>query len=270
MPQDGFNVRPLRAFQDNYIWSLEWPTGDCVVVDPGDAEPVLAHLAESGQRLTGIVITHHHADHTGGISRLLSQYPVPVYGPHSHRIPAIDHPLAEGDQLNLHGSSFSVLEIPGHTLDHIAYFSPGNKASSDNVGSANPPRLFCGDTLFGAGCGRIFEGTPELMYQSLRKLADLPDITEVYCAHEYTLSNLSFAQAIEPQNKALAQRRANSIKLRNEDRPTLPSTLELERATNPFLRCDQEPVIQAAHRHNSAARSEIAVFATLREWKNRF
>lgn len=270
MPQDAFNVRPLRAFQDNYIWSLEWPTGHCVVVDPGDAEPVLAHLAESGQRLSGILITHHHADHTGGISRLLDRYPVPVYGPRSDRIPAIDHPLVEGDQLTLHGSSFKVLEIPGHTLDHIAYFSPGHTTSPDNAAIGDPPRLFCGDTLFAAGCGRIFEGTPELMYRSLQKLAGLPDSTEVYCAHEYTLSNLRFAQEVEPDNEALSRRQADAARLRSEERPTLPSTLELERATNPFLRCDAASVMQTARRHNAAAQSDIAVFATLREWKNRF
>ncbi len=274
MPQNAFTVRPLRAFQDNYIWSLEWSTGDCVIVDPGDAEPVLAHLEVSGQRLSAILITHHHADHTGGLSRLLDLYQVPVYGPGSGRIKGIDHPVAEGDQLDLHGSLFRVLEIPGHTLDHIAFFSLGNGNSpatdSRRATVGNPPRVFCGDTLFAGGCGRIFEGTPELMYQSLQKLARLPSSTDVYCAHEYTLANLRFAQQVDPRNEALARRQVEAAALRHQDLPTLPSNLELELATNPFLRCKSDDIIEAAQHQNAAARSEVSVFATLREMKNRF
>ncbi len=250
-------VRPLAAFRDNYIWLIA--CGDsAVVVDPGDAAPVEAVLAETGLRLRAILVTHHHADHQGGVAHLATRFGAAVYGPAAESITGLDHPLRGGERIVIEGIdiAFDVLAVPGHTLGHLAYLA-GN-------------RLFPGDTLFGAGCGRLFEGTPAQMAASLARLAALPDDTEVYCAHEYTEMNLRFAAAVEPENPAIRQRVQAVAALRSQGAPTLPSTIGLERATNPFLRCREPGVIAAARRHDPSAQDEVSVFAAIRRWRNEF
>lgn len=255
------DVKPLRAFQDNYIWLIHGieDARRVAVVDPGDAAPVLAALDQADLELAALVITHHHGDHTGGISRLLSRGPVPVYGPAGERIPGRTHALRGGDvaEIDSLGLRFEVIDVPGHTAGHIAYYGHGV--------------LFCGDTLFSGGCGRLFEGTPAQMTASLDRLAALPPDTRVYCAHEYTLSNLRFAAAVEPENRALADYAVKASALRADDRPTLPSTVGLERAVNPFLRCDETAVVRAAEAHSGQPlRDRVDVFATVRAWKDGF
>jgi hydroxyacylglutathione hydrolase len=251
-------VIPIPALDDNYIWLIR--EGGCAaVVDPGEAEPVLRYLEKHGLQLLAILCTHHHRDHTGGNDDLLQRYSVPVYGPRREPIPGITHPVGEGDQILLPSLSLQleVLDIPGHTAGHVAYYG------------AN--RLFCGDTLFACGCGRLFEGTPAQMYASLQRLAALPDQTEVCCAHEYTLANIRFAKAVEPANPLLAAREAESREARRKGMPTLPSTLKLEKQSNPFLRCDVPAVRKAASEFAGRELPHPAsVFAALREWKNRF
>lgn len=253
------SVEPIRAFSDNYIWALpDRPSGRAVVVDPGDATPVLDWLAREQLTLAGILITHHHPDHTGGIERLLAHATVPVYGPRGEHIPHRSVALAEGDWVKLEAPAleFQVLEIPGHTAGHIAYYGHG--------------LLFCGDTLFAGGCGRLFEGTPEQMYGSLGKLAALPSDTQVYCAHEYTEANLRFAARVEPDNQALRRRMKAARALRAEDRPTVPSTLAEEQATNPFLRVNEPAVIERAEAEaGHGLASPVDVFAAVRAWKDR-
>ena len=218
-------ILPVRAFRDNYIWLITaGDSGNAAVVDPGDAAPVLDALQAHGLRLCAILITHHHADHTGGVRQLLAGQQVPVYGPARESIPGMDHALQDGDTVTLEELQleFRVLDVPGHTAGHIAYY--GHDC------------LFAGDTLFMAGCGRLFEGSAEQMHASLQKLLALPPQTRVYCAHEYTLANLRFAAAVEPGNDAVAQRTGASEALRARDNPTVPGSLEQERLTNPFLR----------------------------------
>jgi hydroxyacylglutathione hydrolase len=251
-------VVPVKAFKDNYVWTLR--TGShAVVVDPGDARPVLDYLGGEGLQLAAILATHHHPDHVGGIEELVRKYRVPVFGPRGEPIPALTQPVSEGDRVAIPelGASFSVLDIPGHTRAHVAYYGAG--------------ALFCGDTLFACGCGRLFEGTPEQMYASLQKLLALPDETKVYCGHEYTLANIGFARAVEPQNRALGEREARDRRLRDAGRPTLPSTLGDEKATNPFLRCREPAVIESANKYLGARIADpVRVFAAIRDWKNRF
>lgn len=262
-PNAPLTVLALPAFQDNYLW-LVHDGVHAAVVDPGDAAPVHAALAAHGLRLTAILLTHHHADHIGGVPSLLAEWQVPVFGPRNDGIGAVTEPLGEGDRVRVPGLELEleVLDVPGHTLGHIAY-----------AGRAPGARwLFCGDTLFGAGCGRLFEGTPRQMADSLAKLAALPDDTLVYCAHEYTMSNLRFAQAVEPGNAQLTARVRDDGARRAAGQPTLPSTVGLERATNPFLRCTEPRIVQslveAGRARPDAAPSEV--FAALREWKNTF
>ncbi|QLC72492.1 hydroxyacylglutathione hydrolase [Pseudomonas sp. LPB0260] len=254
-------IDALPAFTDNYIWLLQDPeTRRCAVVDPGDAAPVLAWLDEHPDwQLSDILITHHHPDHVGGVERLKSTSGARVLGPAAERIPGRDLALGEGEQVEVLGQRLRVLEVPGHTLGHIAYYQ------------AEQHWLFCGDTLFAAGCGRLFEGTPEQMHDSLSRLAALPGETQVYCTHEYTLSNLRFAQAVEPDNRQIAQRLEQVSEWRQTGRISLPSTLQLERATNPFLRSDQ-PSVQAriAELEGEKTRSPSEVFTSLRAWKDRF
>ncbi|TLM78716.1 hydroxyacylglutathione hydrolase [Microbulbifer harenosus] len=249
-------IRPIPAFSDNYIWHLQHKD-EHWVVDPGDADPVMRALGRN--QLTGILLTHHHFDHTGGVPALKQTYECPVYGPAS--IESVTHPLAEGDQFSVLGGQWEVLSVPGHTLDHIALILHADGAR----------HLFCGDTLFAAGCGRLFEGTPEQMFRSLSRLADLPSDTLVYCAHEYTLSNLKFALTAEPGNPDIEARMASASRARAEHRPTLPSTIGIELATNPFLRT-QSPAIQAqTHaRADSEGDTPVEIFATLRRWKDVF
>jgi hydroxyacylglutathione hydrolase len=256
-------IHTIPAFQDNYLW-LFHQEGDraAFVVDPGDAQPVLDCLVQNNLELAGILITHHHPDHTGGINALLANNDVPVYGPDSNNIPQISHRLYEGDCINLAETNFSVLEIPGHTLDHIAFAASPEGQS---------PLVFCGDTLFTAGCGRIFEGSAEQMYQSLQKLAALPDATRIYCAHEYTLSNLAFATAVEPTNQVLQDKTAADEEKRQQGLPTVPSTMAIERKTNPFLRCHLPSLALAASQHSSRELSDPAeVMREIRLWKDTF
>ncbi|MEW9905583.1 hydroxyacylglutathione hydrolase [Pseudomonas putida] len=252
-------IDALPAFSDNYIWLLQdTAKRRCAVVDPGDAAPVQAWLAANpGWVLEDILITHHHHDHVGGVEALKQATGARVCGPAQERIPARDLALDDGDRVKVLGLDFDIIAVPGHTLGHIAYYSA--------------PLLFCGDTLFAAGCGRLFEGTPEQMHQSLSRLAALPAETRVYCTHEYTLSNLRFAKAVEPENPHVAQRFADVTQLRDENRISLPSTIGLERLTNPFLRTAETSVKQKADEwkgHSNA--SQASVFAALRSWKDAF
>ena len=258
-----FDILPLPAFNDNYIWLIkDAATRQAVVVDPGDAAPVLAWLdANPDWRLTDILITHHHNDHTGGIAALKQRTGARVSAPADERISAVDLPLTDAQHLAVLGARFEVLRVPGHTAGHIAFHVPGER-----------PLLFSGDTLFSAGCGRLFEGTPSQMLSSLLRLAGLADATEIYCGHEYTLSNLRFAQAVEPENVAIQQALAETQQLRDAQRPTLPSTLGRERRINPFLRTRESSVRQRLQeeREVAADASEDTYFAALRGWKDTF
>ncbi|TFW11288.1 hydroxyacylglutathione hydrolase [Massilia arenosa] len=256
-------VLTVPAFKDNYLWLIH-DGRNAAVVDPGDAGPILAALAEHGLTLTAILLTHHHADHVGGVPDLLKHANVPVFGPRDDGIATVTQPLDEGDRVKVPGLDlqFHVLDVPGHTLGHIAYVRHG----------APEHWVFCGDTLFAGGCGRLFEGTPAQMAQSLGKLAALPEDTKVFCAHEYTLSNLRFAVAMEPDNTALQQRMQDAAAARARGAPTVPSTIGLEKATNPFLRYREPAIVHtlaAAHRIPADA-DPVQAFAALRDWKNTF
>ena len=254
-------IEPIAAFSDNYIWLLSDPaSGQAVVVDPGDASPVLSTLSERGLTLSGIMITHHHFDHVGGLATLKASHSCHVWGPHNPGIDGVDTRLADGDSVEILGTKFDIIEVPGHTMDHIAFYHAAEK-----------PLLFCGDTLFAGGCGRVFEGTFPMMHASLKKLAVLPEDTAVYCAHEYTLANLTFARAVEPDNQALADRIAAAEATRARSEATVPSTLGLELATNPFLRAET-PALVAALSASSKLEGETGdeVFATVRGWKDNF
>lgn len=256
-------VDALPAFSDNYIWLLQDNAAKrCAVVDPGDAAPVIAWLERNPDwRLTDILITHHHADHTGGVAQLKTLTGARVYGPANENIPARDVALSDHDQLTVLGLTFAVHAVPGHTLGHIAFYHA----------DAQQPLLFCGDTLFAAGCGRLFEGTPQQMHYSLSRLAELPDSTLVYCAHEYTLSNLRFAVAVEPENADVVERFEQVTQWRAQNRISVPSTLALERKTNPFLRASVISVKQKAdERSGTHNATPTEVFAVLRAWKDKF
>ncbi len=259
---DMIQAIPVAAFSDNYIWLIPVPgktsPGRIIIVDPGDAHPVLSRLQALGLEPAAILITHHHYDHTGGIRELISRYRIPVYGPAASPARGIDHPLREGDRITIGDSlEFGIIEVPGHTLDHIAYSGNGI--------------LLCGDTLFAGGCGRLFEGSPRQMHDSLRKLAALPRDTLVYCGHEYTLANLAFALALEPDSQTLKARLGRVTHLRTAGRPSLPSTMGEEQDTNPFLRCAQGQIIAAATRHSGhPPRDEVETFAVIRRWKDGF
>ena len=251
----------LPAFDDNYFWLLH-DGQQALVVDPGDAAPVRAALDQRGLQLASILVTHHHGDHTGGVAELRAATGAQVFGPARERIPEPFTPLHGGDEVQALGIRFRVIDVPGHTAGHIAYFA-------DQVNGA--PLLFCGDTLFSGGCGRLFEGTPGQMWTSLSTLARLPPATRVYCAHEYTLANLRFALAVEPGNDALRARQASEAGKRERGEPTVPSTVGIECATNPFLRAAVPAVRAAAEgRAGRALAADVDVFAELRAWKNAF
>lgn len=257
-------VTPVPAFADNYLWLLE-RDDRALVVDPGDGRAVGAALAQRGLRLEGILVTHHHPDHIGGIGTLLAEAAVPVYGPRAEaaRIPTLTHPLDDGDVIEALGLRIEVLAVPGHTLGHLAY------VTEVGAGLGTQTLLFCGDTLFAGGCGRLFEGTPAQMQASLSRLAALPADTLVYCAHEYTLSNLDFALAVEPHNDALAAEFARVEALRAEGRYSVPTTIARERRFNPFLRAAEPALLAAASAHAGAdLREPVEVFAELRRWKD--
>ena len=256
-----FQIDALPAFSDNYIWLLQdRATRRCAVVDPGDAQPVLSWLAAHPDwQLTDILVTHHHPDHIGGVAKLKEACGARVSGPARENIPARDLALDDGTRIEVLGRSFHIYAVPGHTLGHIAYYQ------------ADEGWLFCGDTLFAAGCGRLFEGTPQQMNASLQRLAALPDATRVYCTHEYTLSNLHFARAVEPGNVAIATRFAEVSAWRATGRISLPSNIALEKATNPFLRCGETSVKEKIDERNGARqRTADEVFACLRSWKDQF
>jgi len=255
------NVSPIHAFSDNYIWLIRSEDTDnrVAVVDPGDSEPVIEFLDNEKLELAAILITHHHGDHVGGVRELVARFGVPVYGPAGESIPCRTTALSGGDRLRIEDPDlrFEVLEVPGHTAGHIAFYGHG--------------ALFCGDTLFSAGCGRLFEGTPGQMSHSLDALAALPSATRVYCTHEYTVANLRFATEVEPDNEALAAYSRKARIQRAGGKPTLPSTLELEAKINPFLRCDQDTVRAAAERYcGRNLKDRVDVFAAIRAWKDEF
>ena len=252
------NLTALPAFSDNYIWMFD-DGQRAVVVDPGEAAPVLQALQARRLVLAAILVTHHHADHVGGVDALRPHLQGPVFGPKRERIPEPFTPLEGGDRIEVLGRDFEVIDVPGHTAGHIAYF-----------GAGPDPWLFCGDTLFSGGCGRLFEGTPAQMSTSLDRLAALPGEARVCCAHEYTLSNLRFAEAVEPANAALAEYTDWCRRQRADGLPTLPSSIARERAVNPFLRCGVPDVVASARRHGAAGNDPVTVLATLREWKNDF
>ncbi len=247
----------IPALQDNYIWGLINAKKEAIIIDPGDAKPVVDFLNQHQCQLKAILITHHHWDHTSGISTLFYSN-LPVYGPANEVIPHKTVFLQESDVVQVSGfPPFFVMDIPGHTLGHIAYYSQGI--------------LFCGDTLFAAGCGRLFEGTAFQLYTSLQKLADLPGDTKIYCAHEYTMQNLRFAQAVEPGNSQILRRLHSVTRLREENVPSLPSLLQEEKETNPFLRCDSLELIAKVEKYaNQRLENSVDVFTWLRKWKNAF
>jgi hydroxyacylglutathione hydrolase len=255
----------LPAFADNYIWMLH-DGSRAVVVDPGDPAPVVEALDRQRLELAAILVTHHHPDHVGGVDALRLRLQGPVYAPALERTPEPHVKLADGDAISVLGLTFDVWHVPGHTAGHIAYV----QRHDDSRPGAEPPLLFCGDTLFSAGCGRLFEGTPAQMHASLTRLSALPAGTRVCCTHEYTLSNLRFAAAVEPGNAERAAHQAACERLREQGLPTLPSTIGLERRINPFLRCDEPAVVASALAEGAGQASAVPVFTALREWKNRF
>ncbi len=252
-------VHPLKAFTDNYIWALV-SKESIYVVDPGDPNPVINFIENNNFTLKGILITHHHFDHTGGIKTLVDKFEVPVYGPKGGHIDGITNELVENDCITVLGESFKIYEVPGHTLDHIAYYSDSHQKL-----------LFCGDTLFSGGCGRLFEGTPDQMHESLNKLKNLHPETLVFCTHEYTKSNLDFALVVDDQNDYLKDYSLKVKNLREQDKITLPSSIKKELQINPFLRLDSKNIIFNASKHASISISnEIETLKTIREWKDNF
>jgi hydroxyacylglutathione hydrolase len=251
-------VRPVRVLDDNYAWVLASPGGELtVVVDPGQAAPVAAALAARRQRLAAILLTHHHSDHVAGAAELAATQSAPVYGPRRERIPVVDRLVEDGDRIELGASGlvFEVIHVPGHTAGHVAYFGHG--------------LVFTGDTLLGAGCGRLFEGSPAELCGSLQRLAALPSSTRVCCGHEYTVANLTFATEVEPSSSEVARRLEDSARRVEILEATLPSTMAEELATNPFLRCGVPTVAAAAERHaGGSLADEVEVFAALRRWKD--
>lgn len=252
-------ITAIPALKDNYIWMMTNVTAHTtLIVDPGDAMPVMHFLEQHHLNPLAILITHHHWDHTNGIKELTAKYTIPVYGPENNVLD-VTHRLKEPDVIQVDSTCIplQILNIPGHTLDHIAYYA-------QDV-------LFCGDTLFAAGCGRVFEGSPEQLFSSLQKIAAFPGETKIYCAHEYTLNNLRFAQTVEPNNGCISERLKQVQYLRDQSLPTLPSTLLAEKTTNPFLRCHMGEVkSQVEHYAGHSLATALDVFTELRKWKDQF
>ena len=252
------HLTPIPAFSDNYIWMIGTAAGrEVAVVDPGEADPVLAAIEDRGLELVAILLTHHHGDHVGGVGKILAHHPAPVFGPAGESIAGVDHPVHGDEVVVLPGLDLNlrVVEVPGHTAGHVAY--------------AGPEFALVGDTVFAGGCGRVFEGTMEQMHESVTRLAALPPENLLYCAHEYTLANLRFALEVEPGNRALRRRFEEATALRADNRPTVPSTLAEELATNPFLRCDQPQIVAAAEAHAGHPLATPAeVFGVIRGWKD--
>ena len=251
-------IESIEAFTDNYIWLVTTNEGS-IVIDPGESSNIINLVHKNQLDLKAILVTHHHFDHTGGIEEIISHCPVDVFGPFNN-IQTIRKKLKGGDILNVIGIEFEIIEIPGHTLDHIAFYSENNRR----------PILFCGDTLFAAGCGRVFEGTYEQMFESLIKLKNLPTNTNIYCGHEYTLSNLRFAKEVEPFNKDILSRYNKVLKLREKGTPSVPSTLSTELKTNPFLRCDNKEVQENISSKFKITKKNKEIFKALRSWKDNF
>lgn len=255
-----FEVSAIKAFSDNYIWTLI-KDGEVTVVDPGDPEPVKKYLNEKGLNLKNILITHHHFDHTGGIEELTDIYGCEVYGPDGGHIKGIGVKIQDNQEFTIMDVTFKAFATPGHTLDHLSYY----------VEDDSNPLLFCGDTLFSGGCGRLFEGSPKQMHNSLSRLAELPGKTKVFCTHEYTESNLRFAIAVEPNNRHIKDKIEEVQELRRKDLETLPSTISEELNINPFLRCNQNDVINSAEYYCKTQLSEShEVLGAIREWKDNF
>ena len=253
-------IEAIPTFQDNYVWAIH-NGHSAILVDPGEAAPILTWLKQRDMTLHAILVTHHHRDHVGGIAELLARYPVPVHGPARGAVNS--HPACEAEILEFGaiGLRLRVIETPGHTLDHVCYVGQRDETA--------PAHLFCGDTLFSCGCGRLFEGSPAAMYASLSRLAQLPEDTQVYCAHEYTLENIEFAFAAEPDNPELHVRHAQALALRKLGKPTLPVSMGTERATNPFLRCDLDTIVVAASQHvKKPLRPGAETFAVVRAWRD--
>jgi len=254
-----FEIMPIPVLKDNYVWVIKNQKREVVIIDPGEAAPVLKFLQEWDLNLLAILITHHHWDHVGGIEEIIEQYKVPVYGSMIEDIPQKTHPVTDLEKFNVESFAFAVLEIPGHTLGHVAYYFKSAKA------------LFTGDTLFCAGCGRVFEGTMQQMYSSLMKIAALPNDTRIYCGHEYTLNNLRFAELVEPDNKEIQQRMHKVKMLRDKNIPTVPSLLSDEKKTNPFLCCHLQAIISSVEKYsNRSLTNSVEVFEQLRKWKDQF
>lgn len=258
-----FNITRIPAFSDNYLWLID--NGEsAITIDPGDAQPVITELAAKQLQLDYILTTHHHADHIGGVAELQARFQAEVIGPDSTHIPHVTRTVTDGEQIELLGLLIDVIAVPGHTLDHMAYFIAAPNPLND-------PQLFCGDTLFAGGCGRLFEGSPAQMRHSLAKLRQLPMDTRIHCAHEYTQANLNFALAVEPKNTDLIKRITAVDTLRENHQATVPSLLSEELATNPFLRYDTASVIAAAaNRLEQSSLSDDQVFAAIRQWKDNF
>lgn len=255
-----FTVTPIPAFNDNYIWALQTNSDDIVVVDPGDANAVLTYLTSKQLNLAAILITHHHQDHTGGVKTLVEQYGIEAYGPANSPYRGISKPLNDGDSISILGETLTISAVPGHTLDHISYYN-----------GEGDGQLFCGDTLFLAGCGRLFEGTASQMLTAMQLFKSLPGSTAIYCTHEYSLANLAFAAAVEPENADIAKATTTCKELRQANRPTLPSKLATELRINPFMRTNTDSVKHAANQFSGQVLpSEQQVFAAIREWKNQF
>ena len=256
-----FEIFPIKAFSDNYMWTLV--EGDqAIVVDPGEAKPIIEAFDKRNLNLNSIIITHHHFDHTGGVLELIDHFNCEVYGPDGGHIKGVSSPLNDNEEFDLLGKKFIALHTPAHTLDQLAYYS--EEAYTD-------PILFCGDTLFSAGCGRIFEGTALQMHDSLSRFAILPGNTKVYCGHEYTQSNLVFAAAVEPNNKFIQEKIKEVNKLRDQDKETLPSVIASELKINPFMRCKEATVVDAAIEYSGIELKEpYEVLGVIRDWKDNF